>query len=289
MINLHNLKLPLKKGFLPFSLTFQPHYFVSQGFDVAKDYYKILGVSQSATDKQIKAAYFSLAKKYHPDVNKGNADRFKEISDAYSIIGEANKRKDYDAARKYASSNSGFGSNRASQSQQSYGGTSNKGYSQYGQNSGYYNNNQQQQQAYSNYSGYNWQNSGYYEDPGSQRRYKYNSSNQRNPNKEADEAYFQSFAGMSFEDFMKRMKEDVNRRYPGSGYQSQSNSYNYNSSNTGSPHSNSSYHARQQTHNNQTEWRRQAEEAHRRKMEEDWRQFQEEERIRKQYEVINPP
>ena len=146
MINLHNLKLPLKKGFLPFSLTFQPHYFASQGFDVAKDYYKILGVSQSATDKQIKAAYFSLAKKYHPDVNKGNADRFKEISDAYSIIGEANKRKDYDAARKYASSNSGFGSNTTSQSQQSYGRTSNTGYSQYGQNSGYYNNNQQQQQ-----------------------------------------------------------------------------------------------------------------------------------------------
>jgi len=47
-----------------------------------KDYYKILGVAKSADDKAIKAAYRRLARKYHPDVNKGQAERFKEINDA---------------------------------------------------------------------------------------------------------------------------------------------------------------------------------------------------------------
>ncbi len=61
-----------------------------------KDYYKILGVERTADDKAIKTAYRRLARKYHPDVNKGNADRFKEISEAYTVLGDAEKRKRYD-------------------------------------------------------------------------------------------------------------------------------------------------------------------------------------------------
>ena len=61
-----------------------------------KDYYKTLGVERGADDKAIKTAYRKLARKYHPDVNKGNAERFKEISEAYTVLSDPEKRKRYD-------------------------------------------------------------------------------------------------------------------------------------------------------------------------------------------------
>ncbi len=63
-----------------------------------KDYYEVLGVDKNASDAEIKSAYRRLAKKYHPDVNKeeGAADKFKEIGEAYSVLGDENKRKTYD-------------------------------------------------------------------------------------------------------------------------------------------------------------------------------------------------
>jgi molecular chaperone DnaJ len=61
-----------------------------------KDYYKTLGVDRGADDKAIKAAYRKLARKYHPDVNKGNADRFKDINEAYTVLSDPEKRKRYD-------------------------------------------------------------------------------------------------------------------------------------------------------------------------------------------------
>jgi DnaJ-class molecular chaperone len=61
-----------------------------------KDYYKTLGVERAADDKAIKTAYRKLARKYHPDVNKGNAERFKEISEAYTVLSDPEKRKRYD-------------------------------------------------------------------------------------------------------------------------------------------------------------------------------------------------
>src|SRR3954469_9217373 len=67
-----------------------------------KDYYSVLGVPQGATDKEISRAYKKLAKQYHPDANAGDKDaeeRFKEISAANDVLGDAEKRKEYDQVR----------------------------------------------------------------------------------------------------------------------------------------------------------------------------------------------
>ena len=64
-----------------------------------KDYYEILGVKKTATEAELKKAYRDLAKKYHPDKNKGNKDaenRFKEISEAYAVLSDTEKREQYD-------------------------------------------------------------------------------------------------------------------------------------------------------------------------------------------------
>ena len=65
---------------------------------MAKDYYKILGVDKNASDEDIKRAFRKLAKQYHPDVNKeeGAQEKFKEIGEAYSVLSDATKRKQYD-------------------------------------------------------------------------------------------------------------------------------------------------------------------------------------------------
>jgi DnaJ-class molecular chaperone len=60
------------------------------------DPYKILGVSKSASGAEIKSAYRKLAKKHHPDLNSGNADKFKEINGAYDILSDETKRAKYD-------------------------------------------------------------------------------------------------------------------------------------------------------------------------------------------------
>lgn len=65
-----------------------------------KDYYSVLGVTKTATQGEIKKAYRNLAKKYHPDKTNGNSsleEKFKEISEAYQVLSNAENRKKYDA------------------------------------------------------------------------------------------------------------------------------------------------------------------------------------------------
>jgi len=64
-----------------------------------RDYYEILGLSRDAVDADIKKAYRVLAKKYHPDVNSGDLElelKFKEVSEAYAVLSDPQKRKYYD-------------------------------------------------------------------------------------------------------------------------------------------------------------------------------------------------
>ncbi len=63
-----------------------------------KDYYEILGIQRSATQAEIKSAYRKLARKFHPDVNKSSdaQTKFKDINEAYEVLGDENKRKRYD-------------------------------------------------------------------------------------------------------------------------------------------------------------------------------------------------
>ena len=64
-----------------------------------KDYYSTLGVSKTSSEKEIKQAYRKLARKHHPDVNPGDKSaetRFKEINEAYEVLGDPAKRKKYD-------------------------------------------------------------------------------------------------------------------------------------------------------------------------------------------------
>lgn len=87
-----------------------------------KDYYRILGVSKQAAEKEIKAAYRKLAKQYHPDVVKDDADktqRMYEIQEAYECLGDEESRREYDKARMKSSSGRRAGGNRSQDNNES--------------------------------------------------------------------------------------------------------------------------------------------------------------------------
>ncbi|MGM9879237.1 MAG: molecular chaperone DnaJ [Bacilli bacterium] len=76
-----------------------------------RDYYEVLGVDKNADEKEIKMAFRRLAKKYHPDVNKGSdaEEKFKEAQEAYAVLSDENKRKQYDQFGHAAFENGGGG------------------------------------------------------------------------------------------------------------------------------------------------------------------------------------
>jgi len=77
-----------------------------------KDYYKVLGISEGASDKEITKAYRKLARELHPDANPGDAaaeERFKEVSAAYDVVGDEEKRASYDEVRKMGPMGGVFG------------------------------------------------------------------------------------------------------------------------------------------------------------------------------------
>lgn len=82
-----------------------------------KDYYKILEVAPGASDEEIKRSFRKLAKKYHPDTNGGDSkaiERFQEINEAYSVLGDEAKKKEYDAERAGKSTaRQGYGAKKA--------------------------------------------------------------------------------------------------------------------------------------------------------------------------------
>jgi len=84
-----------------------------------KDYYQILGIPENASQQEIKGAFRRLAFKHHPDTNPGNEkqaeERFKEINEAYAVLGNKAKRQQYDLARKGQFAGAGYGSFQYSQ------------------------------------------------------------------------------------------------------------------------------------------------------------------------------
>lgn len=74
-----------------------------------KDFYKVLGVAETATDKEITRAYRKLAKELHPDTNPGKEEQFKSVSAAYDVLSDPAKRKEYDQVRRLGPAAGGFG------------------------------------------------------------------------------------------------------------------------------------------------------------------------------------
>ena len=73
-----------------------------------KDYYKILEVEENSSDEEIKKSYRNLSKKYHPDLNPEGGEKFKEINEAYEILGDHNKRAEYNNKKNNPYSNTSF-------------------------------------------------------------------------------------------------------------------------------------------------------------------------------------
>ena len=107
---------------LPSSFTIASHSFGLSSNNLRcfastkKDFYQTLNVQKTASDSDIKKAFYKLAKEYHPDVNKGAEEKFKEINEAYETLSDQFKRRQYDNDMMHgyntsSSSNAQYGSN----------------------------------------------------------------------------------------------------------------------------------------------------------------------------------
>lgn len=199
-------KVKKYKNFLNFSKKF------FRDFNPSKDYYKTLGISNNATEKEIKTAYYKLAKIHHPDLNKGkNSELFKEITAAYDTLSDQTKRKEYDASRSF---NNFFGGANKYSSQQNT--QSNYNYN----NSNFYNNfrgtnysyksnqKQQQQQQYEDpLKGFNDFFKNFYQ--------KYNQDNQTNYKKDFSSGskndHFKSYYNKNKNYFASFKRQDQNK------------------------------------------------------------------------------
>ena len=122
-----------RKSNIHHHLTFSIKSFYSiNNINSSKDYYKTLGLSNASNAAEIKKNFYQLAKKYHPDVNKGNEEKFKEINEAYEVLSDESKRKEYDELRKISVSEGNY---KPQQQQQ------NSGYNPYNSYNSYNNNN----------------------------------------------------------------------------------------------------------------------------------------------------
>ncbi|CAD8044132.1 unnamed protein product [Paramecium primaurelia] len=98
------------------------YFFQPPQFDVNKDYYKILNCSPTDHEQKIKQEYYKLAKQYHPDINKGNEEKFKQINEAWDVLSDKHKKQQYDSARSYTNNNNetNFRANQEHGQQQNY-------------------------------------------------------------------------------------------------------------------------------------------------------------------------
>lgn len=126
--------------------TFTPFFrFSIRAYNPAKNYYKILNVSESANPTEIKKAFHELAKKYHPDSAKGKEELFKEINEAYQVLSDQSVKKEYDQVR--ASSNT--------QRQQNYNQNSSTNHKPYNNQGSYRQQQQNQYRGYQSEEGWN--------------------------------------------------------------------------------------------------------------------------------------
>lgn len=74
-------------------------WFSVKAYDAAKNYYKVLNVPENASQNDIKKAFRTLAKQYHPDSTKGKEELFKEVNEAYQVLSDNTVKKEYDQVR----------------------------------------------------------------------------------------------------------------------------------------------------------------------------------------------
>lgn len=88
---------------------------LNEKFNSDIDYYSVLGVPRTASEAEIKQAFYKLAKQYHPDSKKGFEEKFKQVNEAYTVLSDASVRREYDQVRTYTNFKQKFTGRSASE------------------------------------------------------------------------------------------------------------------------------------------------------------------------------